>query len=128
VLLSRLLISTLSLVIATNSRILLSRSRFGRLTLSKGTQPAIRTLLNARPRAGGSPSLTTGLPSARSPRQRVYALLAMLGRAEVQVELGGRRPHTPQATEIAMRCISNGKIMQRAKDDEAQKRVEQGGW
>jgi len=27
-----------------------------------------------------------------------------------------------------MRCISNGKIMQRAKDDEAQKRVEQGGW
>jgi hypothetical protein len=63
-----------------------------------------------------------------SPRQRVYALLAMLGRAEVQIELGGRRPHTPQATEIAMRCISNGKIMQRAKDDEAQKRVEQGGW
>ena len=60
--------------------------------------------------------------------QRVYALLAMLGRAEVQVELGGRRPHAPQATEIAMRCISNGKIMQRAKDDEAQKRVEQGGW
>ena len=27
-----------------------------------------------------------------------------------------------------MRCISSGKIMQRAKDDEAQKRVEQGGW
>jgi hypothetical protein len=39
-----------------------------------------------------------------------------------------RSSHTPQATEIAMRCISNGKIMQRAKDDEAQKRVEQGGW
>ena len=27
-----------------------------------------------------------------------------------------------------MRCISNGKIMQRAKDDEAQKRVDNGGW
>ena len=39
-------------------------------------------------------------------------------------------PTTAHTTsnEIAMRCISNGKIMQRAKDDEAQKRVEQGGW
>ena len=46
----------------------------------------------------------------------------MLGRAEVQIELGGT------GNRIAMRCISNGKIMQRAKDDEAQKRVEQGGW
>ena len=45
-------------------------------------------------------------------------MLAMLGRAEVQVKLGAR-PQKPQATEIAMRCISNGKIMQRAKDDEA---------
>ena len=51
----------------------------------------------------------------------------MLGRAEVQVELGADdRIHHKQ--QIAMRCISNGKIMQRAKDDEAQKRVEQGGW
>ena len=51
----------------------------------------------------------------------------MLGRAEVQVELGADdRTHHKQQT--AMRCISNGKIMQRAKDDEAQKRVEQGGW
>jgi len=78
---------------------------------------------------GGKLESSNAIYAGTSPRQRVYALLAMLGRAEVQIKLGGRRPHTPQAaTEKAMRCISNGKIMQRAKDDEAQKRVEQGGW
>jgi hypothetical protein len=36
---------------------------------------------------------------------------------------------TQTVLTLAVRgCISNGKIMQRAKDDEAQKRVEQGGW
>jgi hypothetical protein len=65
---------------------------------------------------GGKLESSNAIYAGTSLRQRVYALLAMLGRAEVHVELGGRRPHTPQATEIAMRCISNGKIMQRAKD------------
>jgi hypothetical protein len=75
---------------------------------------------------GGKLESSNAIYAGTSRRQRVYPLLAILRRAEVRVELGGR--HTPQATEIAMRCISNGQIMQRAKDDEAQKRVEQGGW
>jgi hypothetical protein len=39
---------------------------------------------------GGKLESSNAIYAGTSPRQRVYALLAMLGRAEVQVELGGR--------------------------------------